>query len=541
MVQYFPVITGSLVVQGSVLITGSINTTAGITGSFSGTATTAQTASSVANLNQNVQITGSLTTSGTITAQTLNVQQVTSSIVFSSGSNVFGNSLSNTQVMTGSVLVTGSIGVATNPVYALDILSAASSSANIQAQFYNSDYGSGVRNFIRVRNGISIGSTFSSYFGQGQDGKTYIIANDLSRNDFVINGNNGYVGLGTSSPTSLLTLAKDNNIGINTVDGSDNGYLALSGAGADGENRGGHIYLSGNERGADAGTTILAAGNIPSGSIQFRTGASVERMRINTTGYVGIGTNNPVVPLHVAGTNGVLRIGNVSNNARHGNDGGGSYIEQYGTTQATSVFRIQSSKAGNETDYTTVTIDPYSGLNVTKSGTGATNVFASGVPIQVVYGAAIASSGPQGTGVSLGTACNGDTPSATQGIQIASVSFTPKKANSLILIQTNSVAMWERTNLSDHFYLWAANTTDGTILVKAGQYLQNFGSGGQNGGIICLQGITTSWGTDAKTISFRIGSTGGGANYEYNPYYNVSGFSNATVGNFTYVITEIGQ
>ena len=36
-------------------------------------------------------VTGSLTVTGQVVAQTLNVQQVTSSIVYSSGSNVFGN------------------------------------------------------------------------------------------------------------------------------------------------------------------------------------------------------------------------------------------------------------------------------------------------------------------------------------------------------------------------------------------------------------------------------------------------------------------
>jgi hypothetical protein len=56
-------------------------------------------------------ITGSLTVTGQVVAQTLNVQQVTSSIVFSSGSNIFGNSLSNTQQFTGSVSVTGSLAV----------------------------------------------------------------------------------------------------------------------------------------------------------------------------------------------------------------------------------------------------------------------------------------------------------------------------------------------------------------------------------------------------------------------------------------------
>ena len=63
------------------------------------------------NINGSVAITGSLTTTGAITAQTLNVQQVTSSIVYSSGSNIFGNSISNTQSMTGSVGISGSLAV----------------------------------------------------------------------------------------------------------------------------------------------------------------------------------------------------------------------------------------------------------------------------------------------------------------------------------------------------------------------------------------------------------------------------------------------
>jgi len=56
-------------------------------------------------------VTGSLTVTGQVVAQTLNVQQVTSSIVFSSGSNIFGNDLGNTQQFTGSVSVTGSLTV----------------------------------------------------------------------------------------------------------------------------------------------------------------------------------------------------------------------------------------------------------------------------------------------------------------------------------------------------------------------------------------------------------------------------------------------
>jgi len=71
-------ITGSLIVTGSTTITGSLLQS------------------------------GNYTTTGTITAQTINVQQVTSSIVYSCGSNNFGTAIGNTQVFTGSMFITGS-------------------------------------------------------------------------------------------------------------------------------------------------------------------------------------------------------------------------------------------------------------------------------------------------------------------------------------------------------------------------------------------------------------------------------------------------
>jgi hypothetical protein len=71
--------TARLDISGSTLITGSLN------------------------------VSGAITTNGTITAQTLVVQTITSSIVYSSGSNIFGNALTDTQTMTGSVNITGSL------------------------------------------------------------------------------------------------------------------------------------------------------------------------------------------------------------------------------------------------------------------------------------------------------------------------------------------------------------------------------------------------------------------------------------------------
>ena len=61
-------------------------------------------------------ITGSLTVTGQIIAQTINVQQVTSSIIYSSGSNVFGCDLNSRQTFTGSMFITGSLIVNTTGV-----------------------------------------------------------------------------------------------------------------------------------------------------------------------------------------------------------------------------------------------------------------------------------------------------------------------------------------------------------------------------------------------------------------------------------------
>ena len=102
----------SISLSGSLVITGSIVASGGITGSFSGSATTssyALTASSVNPLTQSLSVSGSITATGILTAQTLVVQTITSSIVYSSGSNIFGNQLTDVQQMTGSLRVTGSL------------------------------------------------------------------------------------------------------------------------------------------------------------------------------------------------------------------------------------------------------------------------------------------------------------------------------------------------------------------------------------------------------------------------------------------------
>jgi hypothetical protein len=87
-------------------------------------------------------------------------------------------------------------------------------------------------------------------------------------------------------------------IGINTADASDTGYLAICGASSDGPDRAGHIYLSGNERGTDAGSVVIAGGNTTTGTgataaIVFRT-LGTDKARLTSAGNFGIGTDTPV-------------------------------------------------------------------------------------------------------------------------------------------------------------------------------------------------------------------------------------------------------
>jgi hypothetical protein len=56
-----------------------------------------------------LSVNGCITSTGQIVAQTINVQQVTSSIVYSCGDNIFGTALTNTQTFCGNVFNTGSL------------------------------------------------------------------------------------------------------------------------------------------------------------------------------------------------------------------------------------------------------------------------------------------------------------------------------------------------------------------------------------------------------------------------------------------------
>lgn len=339
MVQYFPVITGSLTVNGNVLITGSINTTAGITGSFSGTATTAQTASSVANLNQNVQITGSLGVTSTITAQTLNVQQVTSSIVYSSGSNVFGNSTSNTQVFTGSLYQNGPTTYFSGNVL---INTGSNVGANARLSILNgaAEEGLAIRYLTSsAYSPIAVRNATDDVFQLNQNGRLYV---------------SGTLGVGTSTPTGRLD--------VQATGTSTFSYYFRNSAGG----YGGGVYNTG------ANNTQL----------YLATSAGTENVVLSSTGSsyfnggnVGILNTDPQARLHIGpalfnaadATNGFILKQTSTNETT------GIYIERSGERKGYAIYVggsvdslvFQRNNAGTKSDVLTLTRDGNVGIGAT--------------------------------------------------------------------------------------------------------------------------------------------------------------------------------
>lgn len=99
-----------------------------------------------------------------------------------------------------------------------------------------------------------------------------------------------------------------------TSDGADNEQLVVGGGGAASDSRGASIHLAGNENG-NAGLLQLRAGNGSVGGIRLYT-AATERMRLDSSGNVGIGTTTPPSKLSIEGDGIAFRIDGTGNTSR---------------------------------------------------------------------------------------------------------------------------------------------------------------------------------------------------------------------------------
>lgn len=327
MIQYFPEVTGSLIVNGNLSVSGNV----AVTGSLSGTSSLAAnsqllsgtgsvgftttgsftaTSSSLSSRTTQIEnvyattgsnsfratqsITGSLTVTGQITAQTLNVQQVTSSIVFSSGSNTFGCDLNSRQTFTGSVIITGSLVVNT---------------AGPELQVNSS--------------GVIIGNLLTD--NHSITGSLRVTG---SGNHFIIGCN---LALGSTDASHALTITRNSvEVGIRLTDGTNNTYLGLANTANNFAN------------GSNAGDTVVRGSN----GISFApNNGSATSMRISCSGLVGINTTNFGERLNI-GCGGAVAFQNSCNcqkwHIQYNSNDGLNFVES-----AVADFRLFLKAGGN--------------------------------------------------------------------------------------------------------------------------------------------------------------------------------------------------
>ena len=209
MIIHNPILTGSLSLNGTTLSTGNIVTTGSNT--FVGNQT----------LTGSLNITGSVTATGNITAQTLVVQTITSSVVYSSGSNVFGNVIGNTHQFTGSVLVTGSVSsngkltITTTTSPGVEIVK----DASIENRYF------------RLTNTQASSKSWDLINQTNANSNVFQIYNATDNVAGLTITTGSFVGVGTSTPGTPLQILKDTNTNGTSVEEGNMAFTVLSAAG----------------------------------------------------------------------------------------------------------------------------------------------------------------------------------------------------------------------------------------------------------------------------------------------------------------------
>jgi hypothetical protein len=308
-------IINSPFISGSTTITGNLNVSGSISGTISGSVNNAISASYAVNATSasyaaTSSFANDLTVLGTITAQKLNVQQVTSSVVYSSGSNVFGNDISNTQVMTGSVNITGSL-IVKGPTTLSDNIN----SVRINSTTEDSNYIIGSSN---TGQSITTGArNIAMGFGSLRDltsGVENVILGYYAA--FNINGSNN-IGIGQNALGNIGN--GNNNIGIGVA-------TFGNGSAANGSNR---IAI-----GYAAGANSPGAKGI---YIGYQAGSSIS----TGSGNVIIGGNNGST---ISGTNNNIILADGEGNIKIQITSGGNVL--IATTTDTGLYKLDVNGTG---------------------------------------------------------------------------------------------------------------------------------------------------------------------------------------------------
>jgi hypothetical protein len=340
---FSPILKGTTTVsQGTTNLSGSF------TGSLFGTAATASYADN-------------FTVGGTLTAQTINVQIITSSIEFNTGSTRNGALSTNTHQFTGSVSVSGSVGIGTNaPSQLLEVVG-----GEIKAGRVDSSNEGGQVSFGRATDNNT--AWYIDAYGNVASPQLRFVDVTGAAVRMVLTGSN--VGIGLTGPRSILEVQKTSG---NTSLGVASGFnLLLSQGGAINEySQIGLGYTNANSPGVIGFLTTDAAA-YTSGALIFATRNATtdtvpsERMRIAANGDITI-TSALKSPFYNITQDGGFRGGLYAYKAISGGgtDYGTTIFAEGGTGNGNIYFCSGGSATIRMTISTTGNIGAPSGTNI---------------------------------------------------------------------------------------------------------------------------------------------------------------------------------
>jgi len=293
-------VTGNLTVTGTSGFTGNVTanvatvTTMAGNPSFSGNVTISGTNTNVANLNAsgNAAITGTASFTGNVSANTVTVTSLSDSgnLTFTGTGNRITGDFSNATIASRVAFQSSTTNGQTIPIA---FPNGTSGTAGFAANSSSSDPAN-ASEMTAVVVGASDVRFSSAIRGTG----TYLpmtFYTGGSERMRIIGGTGsdvGYVGIGTSSPSARLSVTS-------AGDGTFNSQIVV--APASGANP---AKITFNP------TTSSAIAGLTDGSVAFYgNGANTERMRIDSSGNVGIGTASPSAKLDViTGTNSGISV-----------------------------------------------------------------------------------------------------------------------------------------------------------------------------------------------------------------------------------------
>ena len=230
-------------------------------------------------------ISGNVTVNGTASIAFLNVLYESASVIYSSGSNVFGDAVDDTQTLNGTVLVSGSQQITGSLNVSQGITGSLFGTASyaLTASYLNG----GTNGFIQ--NGNSFGTTATLGTNDNQS-----LAFETSGSTRMFISSSGNVGIGTTTPSQKLEVngnALIKTAFIGTVSAFGDNYTSFS-----------HISRTGSDDYSllsdNSGITYLNAKS--SQNIRFRIN-NIDRAILDSSGNFGIATLTPNAPLDVNG------------------------------------------------------------------------------------------------------------------------------------------------------------------------------------------------------------------------------------------------